>query len=76
MGRAGGRLIGLNAKVLVRGSNACRGSSDARAELHGVLVAFLRVGQGELMDDIVLMAHLHFTSCARPDLITARSPPN
>lgn len=58
-GLAGRRLIGSKAKVL-RGSNACRGELRRRAELHGLLVAFLRVGGSELnavIDDIALMAH-------------------
>lgn len=57
--RAVRRLIGPKAKVL-RGSNACRGELRRRAELHGLLVAFLRVGRNELgamIDDIALMAH-------------------
>lgn len=52
---------------MLRGSNACRGELRRRAELHGLLVAFLRVGGSELnavIDDIALMAHtalLHST---------------
>lgn len=58
-GRAGWRLIGPKAKVL-RGSNACRGELRRKRELHGLLVAFLRVGRSELsavIDDIALMVH-------------------
>lgn len=80
MGRAGVAgwwLIGPKAKVQ-RGSNACRGELRRRAELHGLLVAFLRVGRSELsavIDDIALVAHtalLHSTlvsSSAQPGFL-------
>lgn len=75
---------------MLRGCNACRGELRRRAELHGLLVAFLRVGRSELsavLDDIALMAHaalLHSAlvqsspswACFPSELVTTCSVPS